>query len=234
MLARVSTSQVVRRRWWLVVAIGVVLSALAVTATVRRSSTSTVQPHRPECQPWREGATCHGWTLQYTGFGSAATTDGSNPRITLAPMPSTRNLETHAGLVVRRGQMPLDITVQMKTTHQLRQPNPNSWEVSWLLWDYIDDRHFYAVALKPNGWEVTKEDPAYPGDQRMLVTESSPSFPIGIDHHVRVRQEGNKFSVWVDGGRLMDFTDTERPYLAGSVGLYTEDAVVEFFDLNVP
>lgn len=64
------------------------------------------------------------------------------------------------------------------------QPNP--WEVGWLLWCFSPDPthpydpsptsnsnfRFYALCLKPNGWEVSKQDPAYPGGQRFLKSNT--------------------------------------------------------------
>jgi hypothetical protein len=49
---------------------------------------------------------------------------------------------------------------------------------------------------------------------------------------VRVVQRGTTITVWGDGQQLLQFTDTERPYTAGSVGLYTEDATVRFGDIR--
>lgn len=39
-------------------------------------------------------------------------------------------------------------------------------------------------------------------------------------------------TVEVDGKKLVNFTDAERPYLQGRVGAYTEDATVEFEGLE--
>ena len=96
----------------------------------------------------------------------------------------------------------------------------------------LDPDHFYSIALKPNGWELSKQDPAYPGKQRFLATGTSPTFPVGTTYHVRIIERGNTIQVWVDGTPLTQFTDGERPYLQGSVGLYTEDARVVFRDVH--
>jgi hypothetical protein len=121
----------------------------------------------------------------------------------------------------------------MRTVRQLRTGSaPNPWEAAWALWHYTDNEHFYYVILKPNGWELGKEDPAYPGAQRFLATGESP-FPIGPTYTVRVRQIGNVTTVWADGRQLVSFTDNERPYRSGAIGLYNEDAEVEFDGVSV-
>jgi hypothetical protein len=122
----------------------------------------------------------------------------------------------------------MSIEVRMRTTRQLRRPQPNPWEVGWLLWHYQDDTHFYYLALKPNGWELGKEDPAYPGNQRYLATGSSPDFALGRWYVVRVSQHGPAIGVTVDGKSLVRVTDTQDPYLSGRVGLYAEDASATF------
>jgi hypothetical protein len=145
-------------------------------------------------------------------------------------MASRRPDETHAALVrTRQVYGDVDFTVELRTDAQLRLNSPpNPWEVGWVLWNYNDNTHFYYVILKPNGWELGKEDPAYPGAQRFLVTGED-AFPIGRTYAVRVRQVGNQMTVWVDGVRLVTFTDTERPYTSGAVALYTEDATASFW-----
>ena len=71
----------------------------------------------------------------------------------------------------------IDMTTTLGTVRQVRNGPANPWEVAWLLWHYTDDQHFYSIVLKPNGWELGKEDPAYPGAQRFLATGApSPRF----------------------------------------------------------
>src|SRR5438034_1168735 len=67
--------------------------------------------------------------------------------------------------------------IRLRTDRQLRRPDPNPWEVGWILWHYTSDQRFYYIALKPNGWELGKADPGYPGDQRFLATAPHPVFP---------------------------------------------------------
>ena len=56
----------------------------------------------------------------------------------------------------------LDFTIRLRTLAQRRRGQPNPWEVGWLLWRYTDNDHFYSFIVKPNGFELGKQDPAYP------------------------------------------------------------------------
>src|SRR5699024_10353258 len=95
-----------------------------------------------------------------------------------------------AGLVTtsHRHEPGTDFAITVTTEQQIRHGTPNPWEVGWVLWNYSDTDHFYALALKPNGWEITKQDPAYRGGQRFLHTGSKPAFPFGRDYRVEVEQ----------------------------------------------
>lgn len=71
-------------------------------------------------------------------------------------------------------------------TPQNPDSRPNPWEVGWLLWCFSPDPthsydpsptsnsnfRFYALCLKPNGWEVSKQDPSYKGGQRFLKSNA--------------------------------------------------------------
>jgi hypothetical protein len=113
----------------------------------------------------------------------------------------------------------------------------------------------YYLALKPNGWELGKLDQARflgLGGQRYLATGTSPQYPVGPDwRNVSIRQtqvDATRVSitVTVDGQELTTFVDgpgsgglpawSEHPdqevYTSGRVGLYTEDARVQFDDIT--
>ncbi len=179
--------------------------------------------------PWADGTTHGAWYSRFNGYGAVAVETDGDRVLSLSPKAATTPGATHAALVqstMRFGDV--DFSVQVKTVTQLRTPTPNAWESGWVLWHFTDDTHFYYVALKPNGIEVGKEDPAYPGAQRFLVTLSNPSFAIGQWHTVRVKHVGATFTIWIDGALVTTFTDNERPYTGGAVALYTEDADVHF------
>ncbi len=184
---------------------------------------------------WEDGTAYGAWRAIFNGYGKTRVRhlDG---RFVLSerPLASTRAGETHASLVATAAEFgpEVDVRVSVRTVRQLRSPAPNPWEVGWLLWAYRDNLHFYYVSLKPNGWELGKEDPDYPGAQRFLATGAK-SFPVGSWHRLRVRQVGNVITVWANGQRLVRYRDEERAYLQGSIGLYNEDARVHFSDVVV-
>ena len=183
---------------------------------------------------WLDGSTHGGWVSTYNGYGLNGTALDGSSVLTESPKVSTTAGVTHASLVNTTASFgDMDTTVRLRTVQQLRTPTPNAWEVAWVLWHYTDDTHFYYLALKPNGWELGKEDPAYPGAQRYLRTSGSPTYAVGSWHTVRVRQVGNVMTVWADGTQLTSFTDNERPYANGSLGLYNEDSLVHFDDVQV-
>ena len=179
---------------------------------------------------WKDG-TVHGpWRSVFDGHGRNGIRDGV---IGMRPMAPTRPDETHAGLVVSVARhTDLDFELETRTIEALRKPKANPWEVSWIVWAYTDPEHFYYLALKPNGWELGKRDPAYPGGQRFLKTGHRP-FPLGEWYSVKVEQRGAALKVHADGDELTAFVDRERPYPSGSVGMYTEDASVEFRDMRL-
>lgn len=214
-------------------AAGCLLTAGAVLAPVLFADDFT---GTPVGVPWPEGGTVGGWRVVYSGYGRVAVERSGERRVLrLRPKAGTEPDETHAALVrTRRSFGDSQTAVDLRTVRQLRTGSPaNPWESAWLLWHYTDSRHFYYLAFKPNGWELGKADPAYPGGQRFLATGSSPAFPVGSGHHVRVRQVAGHIAAWVDGHRLTVFVDTERAYLAGAVGIYTEDAEIEAAGVRV-
>lgn len=115
-------------------------------------------------------------------------------KIERVPVPST----DPDSLKHNRLQVVYSLSANIVTTAQLRNkdntpptPNnptsePNPWEVGWLLWCFSPDPthpydpsptsnsnfRFYALTLKPNGWEVSKQDPSYKGGQRFLKSNT--------------------------------------------------------------
>jgi len=157
----------------------------------------------PAGQVWPDGTTHGPWVAEFNGYGTTSIAqDGSNV-LSLSPAAAHIPSETHAALV-RTAQSfgNLDVTVRLRTVDQLRNGTPNPWEVGWVLWHYGDNTHFYYVALKPNGWELGKEDPAYPGAQRFLGGDYSPACSMCTWHTVRIQQSGAPMTVSADGATL--------------------------------
>jgi hypothetical protein len=185
---------------------------------------------------YSDGTVVGAWKSVFDGFGCNATVFLEGNAVLLErPAASVSPYETHGGLVVGPA-INGDFTLQVSaaTNVQLRTGSaPNPWEVAWLLWHYVDNSHFYYFIPKPNGWELGKADPAYPGAQRFLATGSSPSFPIGAWYRVSIVQSGQTIQVSVNGATVTTFTDRERAYSSGRVGLYTEDAEGYFDDVTL-
>jgi hypothetical protein len=189
----------------------------------------------PRNQPLPDGSVHGTWRSDFHGYGTTQVTE-EDGQVVLSQQPqtSTHPDETHASMVSTTqsfGDMELDVST--RTVRQLRQGEPNPWETSWVTWHQTDNQHAYYLALKTNGWELGKLDPSYPGGQRFLATGNDPAFPVGTWNDVKVRQQGATMHVQVNGRDLATFTDQERPYLSGSVGLYNEDAHVQFKNVVV-
>lgn len=183
--------------------------------------------------PLSDGATFNGLHVNFTGFGSVtghpegflmAPAAAQSPTVTHAALMTTSDSYTAGGVVVE---------VSLRTEEQLRAGTPpNPWEVGWVVWDYTDNDHFYYAIVKPNGWELGKRDPAYPGGQRFLASGPSPSAAPGENVHFLVERltvpgVGVLLRLGVDGGDVVSLVDTENPYWGGGrAGVYTEDAKV--------
>ena len=95
-------------------------------------------------------------------------------------------------------------------TPQNPESKPNPWEVGWLLWCFSPDPthpydpsptsnsnfRFYALCLKPNGWEVSKQDPSYKGGQRFLKSNADTD-PRKFPPHNTTEPSANPYSVLV-------------------------------------
>lgn len=164
------------------------------------------------------------------------------------PQVSTAEFETHAtfNLFVESQFSDFDVTVDMRTVERLRQNfPPNTWETAWIIFRYTDNWHHYYLVLKTNGIELGRKDYATQIEQQIfLVTNATPFTTIGEWAKVRIRAVKNRFTVWVDDEFAFDFLDdgsvgydsntgglpappTAAMY-SGYIGLYNEDAEVEF------
>lgn len=176
------------------------------------------------------------WNVVFAGYGSVSTESNAGGLLRLSPKAPTRPSDTHAALVVSRetySDKKLKVNMRVRTTEQLRVGSaPNPWESAWVVWDYTDNDHFTYLAIKPNGWELGKRDPAYPGGQRFLATGNAPAVAIGdwaVAKVTRKNLKGPRTATTVKLGsqKLTRFVDLERPYESGKVGIYSEDAVVD-------
>lgn len=218
--------------------VAVAASALGLTAlpTAAQADTATLLDRfsgYTTGSEWRDSSTHGFWRAVFDGYGRIAVTKDDSKVLSLRPKVSDEADETHAALVVSKREFgDVDMRMRMKTVDQLREGKANPWEVAWSLWHYQGNNRFYYLILKPNGWELGKADPEYPGAQRFLKTGSK-RFEVGRWHNVRVRQVGRTMTVWANGQKLTTFKDGERPYKKGNVGVYNEDAKTFFDDVHV-
>ncbi len=176
-----------------------------------------------------EGTAFGRWELRYHGYGCVALERvGRDLTLFMTPTAAESDEVTHAPLAIgpAHGDR-LTMRASVETLQQTRRGGtPNPWEVAWVVWQYQDDEHFYYFIPKPNGWELGKRDPAYPGGQRFLATGEDRLFPAGEVYDVVVQQNGTLISVSVNGEPLVRFRDVERPYRSGRFALYSEDAAI--------
>jgi 1,2-diacylglycerol 3-beta-glucosyltransferase len=178
------------------------------------------------------------WYQVFGGYGHTTVSgSGANAAITLSVATTHSRQVTHAALVVTRTWYhDFLATARVQTERQLRggaAGAPNPWEVGWVVWHYSSPQHFYALTLESNGWLLSKQDPAYPGGERFLASGKLPRFPVGATHGVGVVQVGNQITVSAGGRLLTRFVDTQRPYLSGAFGIYTEDSVARFSEIHL-
>ena len=144
-------------------------------------------------------------------------------KIERVPVPST----DPDPLKHNRLQVVYSLSTNIVTLKQLRNKDntpptkdnptsePNPWEVGWLLWCFSPDPthpydpsptsnsnfRFYALTLKPNGWEVSKQDPSYKGGQRFLKsnTDTDPRKfpPHNTTEHSTPGNDVNPYSVLI-------------------------------------
>ncbi len=179
------------------------------------------------CPSYVDGDNFGQWQVVFTGYGCVRIlNDNGNNVLEMQPQSVTSPADTSAPLVVGPSfEAPFTYRGQIATTAQLRQNSaPNEWETAWIVWNYTDNQHFYYFIPKENGWELGKEDPAYPGAQRFLATGTTPTFALTDIKNFEVTQVGTTMTVSINGNRIVEFTDNERPYTSGRIGLYSEDA----------
>jgi hypothetical protein len=176
-----------------------------------------------------EGEVFGAWTVRFSGYGCVSTTArGQFSALTMGPKAAEKQFQTHAPMVLGPSfGSRVMFHMRVETTAQLRKGVPNPWEVAWVIWHYSDDAHFYYFIPKPNGWELGKRDPSYPGGQRFLASGRDQEFPIGHAYDVTVVQIAQDVAVFVGGREIVRLRDEERPYRAGRIGVYSEDATVK-------
>ena len=62
---------------------------------------------------------------------------------------------------------------------------------------------------------------------------STPRATVGSTQTAVLQAVGRKLTVKINGATVATFTDSEKPYRSGAVGLYCEDAAVTFSRISV-
>lgn len=194
-------------------------------------------PSSPTSHYYEDGETFDPWLVQFNGYGTVGIeSEGTESWVHLSPQVANSPDITHAALITGPSYTgAIQFQANIFTVEQLRTASaPNAWEVAWIVWNYTDNDHFYYFIPKPNGWELGKRDPLYPGGQRFLATGSNILFPISTWYDVKIAQDSsNNITVWVDGSEITKFKDEETPYSSGNIGLYTEDAHIHVGEVSV-
>ena len=90
------------------------------------------------------------WKNVYSGYGSTGVKQVNWRTVfLLGPKASTSVSETHAALVESTDKFcDFTMNVDMNTVKQLRKNSPpNTWEVGWLFFRYVDKFHHYSLLL---------------------------------------------------------------------------------------
>jgi hypothetical protein len=140
---------------------------------------------------------------------------------------------THASLVTSNFTCrDFIIEITAKTLSQLRQPNPNPFEVFWILFNYViapnGKKEANYFILKTNGIEIgTMKDEL---GQTFLSTENNPKLMLGMDTRYKLIKRGQKLSVYINNNHVKDFDYSGNPankqlyHHNGKIGLYSEDS----------
>jgi len=194
------------------------------------------------------------WKAVYTGYGTmgvatATTKSGAtNNYFFEHPKTSIHSNETRGSLATTtKAFSDFKMTIDMKTVKQLRQNSaPNPWETAWVFWHYTDRFHQYGLLLKRNGFQIEKKDNNIRCDacEIYLVDVSHPKVKLGQWQTITLRVTNSAsgtphIKVWVNGVKAADFVDNKihqpnSPQLShGYVGLYCEDSLVNFDNVNI-
>jgi hypothetical protein len=188
------------------------------------------------------------WFNKYNGFGASGTvtitslaaTD-NNTVFYEEPKISIRPNETHAALTLTtQTYEDVEMYLKVKTNNQLRENSmPNPWEVAWIVWRYQDDWHHYYFIFKPNGIELGKKQNENQAEEQIfLYTANEPKLRIDEWNTWYIKMSDNHIEIWLemaDGSmqRVVNYHDNAQIVGPGNIGLYTEDAHVQFDDVYI-
>ncbi|MDP2287518.1 MAG: calcium-binding protein [Actinomycetota bacterium] len=175
------------------------------------------------------------WRVVFDGVTNGHGVRISKAGLLLTPQAATQPDATNSTLVVSRRKFtdkPLHVSATWTTQRTTRLGTANPWETGWLIWDYLDAAHFTYLILKPNGWEVGRRDPSMPGGQRFIADGQLPATPIRMQRTATIDRINGQTSIRIDGAALTSFT-LPAGESRGSVGMYSEDAIVLWSRISV-
>ncbi len=106
-------------------------------------------------------------------------------------------------------------------------------EAFLILFRAPDSDNFYWCNL--GGWGNTQHaiEKEVNGGRSVVSPVVSGSLSTGVWYEIRIRCEGNRFQVWLDGDPIFDYTDTNGPYLSGRIGLGTWSTQARYRNIQV-
>lgn len=201
------------------------------TTTIATSpTTSTTDTSTTTTPPLTSGY----WTTIYNGYGSVSY--DATAGVVLNPKAPTMPSETHAALTLANNlqlrNFRLNITATVEQQTRLNSA-PNPWETFWIFFNYQPTsagKSTNYFLLKPNGVELgTAVDQV---GQTFLQTGPADVRAIGVSNKYEIEKIGNRVTVSLNGKVVTNFTGAIKD-VAGSIGLYAEDARVRVTNVQV-
>lgn len=201
------------------------------------------QKHAPKV--WHIGTTGTDW--QVVSVGEGEVTFDPRQGILMNPKPSAAlpSNETHATLLLAKESLkhPLrnfEATVTFTNVAQLREGEPNDWEVFWLFFNYTLDaagkKKTNYVTIKPKtGVEIGRAFDEV--GQEFLLTDNKSTIQVGTTHTIKVTKKGPHVAIQLDGKPVAHYRSAANPKyiydVRGAIGLYSEDAAVRVSKVTI-
>ena len=193
------------------------------------------------------GVTPNGlWKAEYANGSGAGVQSASGYTNVFWAQPRTSfsgtGLDSYSCLVLsQNGFNDFDLTLDMRTRSQIRTAFPaRKWEAGQIFWRYSDAyHHYYFVMKQDGGCEFGKKDNPNSTDTVQIIYDGPPPSSGGnLWQIVRVRAEGKRHSVYLDGTLIIDTYDSGNSgataaMAAGKVGMYAQDAFAEWRNLQL-
>lgn len=162
----------------------------------------------------------------------------------MQPAVSTVPYETHASLALSTLTMAhpmkdFQVMIRASTEEQLRQPTPNGWEVFSIFFNYnvnsSSQKNTNYLKLTDSGLELgTLSDK---NGQTFHATNKSRTLTVGMVNTYLLTKKGNHIEISIDGEPVINFTGSNSPNnlydFPGAIGLYTEDARVRIYSVEI-